>query len=96
MKTLSFFIKYGWLPLLAICLFSFVPLAIHADMVGGIPSWAYWGVAMVLTLVLILWFVIGTIYNLYRLLKSEGGGIKKNAPHTSKYKGGHGGIVVVI
>jgi len=91
MQTFKFLMRYLWIPLLAICFVSFVPLALRVDMVGGIPSWAYWTLSLYLTLLLVAWAIIGSAQILYRSYK------KKSAPKAaSKAKHGsigHGGAV---
>jgi hypothetical protein len=94
MKTLKFLMRYGWLLLLVVSLVSYLPLALHAEMVGGIPNWVYWGLGMVLTILLIIWLVVGLVYNFCIALNCMGKDIKKNA---SKSKGmGGGGVVAGI
>lgn len=61
MNTLRSFGSSAWLILLPICLISFVPLALNADGVGGIPSWAYWQLGLMLTLGLSVWAVASTV-----------------------------------
>ncbi len=57
MSKLRSFGSYAWLILLPITLISFVPLALNADGAGGIPSWAYWQLGLVMTLGLTVWAV---------------------------------------
>lgn len=61
MQAINFFIKYGWIALLPVCLVSFIPLALNADLVGGIPSWAYWTLGQFLTLALVVWALVASI-----------------------------------
>lgn len=61
MQAINFFVRYGWIALLAVCLVSFIPLALSADVVGGIPAWAYWTLGKFLTLGLVAWAVIATV-----------------------------------
>jgi hypothetical protein len=71
MQTFKFLLRYTWIPLLAICFVSFVPLALKVDMVGGIPSWAYWTLSLYLTLILVVWAIIGSVQILYRSYKGK-------------------------
>ncbi|MFC1685142.1 hypothetical protein ACFL0R_06695 [Pseudomonadota bacterium] len=91
MQTFKFLMRNLWIPLLAICFVSFVPLALQVDMVGGIPSWAYWTLSLYLTLLLVAWAIVGSAHILYRSYT------KKPAPRAaSKAKPGsmgHGGAV---
>lgn len=63
MHALKFLLKNSWMALLVVCLVSFIPLALNADVVGGIPSWVYWALAQVLTLVLVVWAIVASIYH---------------------------------
>ena len=96
MKTLRFLMRYGWIILLAVSLITYLPLALQAEMVGGIPNWVYWGLGMVLTILLIIWLVIGVIYNFYLVVGSIGKGIKSNPSHPNQTGGGRGGVVAGI
>ena len=47
MNALRFLVQYSWIALLPVALVAFVPLALSADEVGGIPAWGYWMLSLV-------------------------------------------------
>lgn len=49
MNTLSFLVKYSWIAFFSVALFAFVPLALGASEVGGIPGWGYWMLSLLFT-----------------------------------------------
>jgi len=49
MNALRFLVKYLWVAVLPVALVSFVPLALSANEVGGIPAWGYWMLALIST-----------------------------------------------
>jgi len=62
MRLLNYVIKYGWIPLVPACLVAFLPLALSADVVGGIPSWMYWYIGLYGTFALFLMMVASGLY----------------------------------
>jgi hypothetical protein len=66
MRTLNFLGMYGWMILLPVCLVTYVPLVLQADMVGGIPNWLYWTAGLFLTIVLVIWSITGSAYCMFR------------------------------
>lgn len=51
MSTLRFLINYSWILFLSVSLIAFVPLALSAGDVGGIPAWGFWMLSLVFTAV---------------------------------------------
>jgi hypothetical protein len=62
MNTLIYIFKYGWVILLPITLVSYIPLALQANEVGGIPAWAYWMGALFFTMSFLIWLALGVLY----------------------------------
>ena len=65
MNTLRFLVKYLWVAVLPICLVSFVPLALSANEVGGIPGWGYWMIALSSTAVFFVTSAASGFYSWY-------------------------------
>ena len=91
MQSFKSLMKYSWIPLLAICFVTYIPLALQVDMVGGIPNWAYWTLSLYLTLILVVWAIIGSVQILYR--SSTKKPATRAAPNSKHGSIGHGGAV---